>query len=498
MEDWVTIRTLRARRPDLGTRAIAELLGIARNTVKSALASERAPQYERTSVINPEIEPFVEFVTDGYLVKHMRVSRILAEMESKGYGGSRSALYRWIETELRPQREAQAAEAFQPYQTRPGEQSLYDWAEYRVPIAESIQRVYVHQSILGYSRYKVFDASLGVHQGDVFCALEDGFLGFDGLTERIQVDNAKVFVDNASREDFRWNGKFLQFCGFWEIKPTRSAPYHPWSKGKVEKPFDHLEAHFIQGERFESFADFLRRLKDYQDRINNTVHSVTHKKPAELYELERKVLRPIPRDPVTDEPKRLVGVAEEVRTVSSDCLVCYGGNRYSVPHPFVRSQVWIRPRKGTTLQLYSQKGKLIATHTLHPGKGETFVQKAHYRGYRKESEQTFEMSAHRLRERFRGTWTRVEEFLISLRAQKRLNPQHHLARMLALFEHHIDADCIQAMENCLHYGCFSAPFLQGILQAARPAAAPPLRLVETPRLRTPTPSVKRDLKEYRL
>jgi hypothetical protein len=70
--------------------------------------------------------------------------------------------------------------------------------------------------------------------------------------------------------------------------------------------------------------------------------------------------------------------------------------------------------------------------------------------------------------------------------------------MLALFEHHSDADCIQALENCLRYGCFSASFLQGILQAARPAAAPPLPLVATARLRTPTPCVKRDLKEYRL
>ena len=31
------------------------------------------------------------------------------------------------------------------------------------------------------------------------------------------------------------------------------------SKGGVEKPFDHLEAHFIQGARFDSFEQFLLR-----------------------------------------------------------------------------------------------------------------------------------------------------------------------------------------------------------------------------------------------
>ena len=40
VEDWVTIRNLKARNPVLGTRAIAGLLGISRNTVKDALASD--------------------------------------------------------------------------------------------------------------------------------------------------------------------------------------------------------------------------------------------------------------------------------------------------------------------------------------------------------------------------------------------------------------------------------------------------------------------------
>ena len=87
VEDWVTIRTLKARKPELGSRAIAELLGISRNTVKNALANDRAPQYQRQTTVNPQIEPFTEFIRDSYLVKHLRVSRILADMRSKGYKG---------------------------------------------------------------------------------------------------------------------------------------------------------------------------------------------------------------------------------------------------------------------------------------------------------------------------------------------------------------------------------------------------------------------------
>jgi hypothetical protein len=74
--------------------------------------------------------------------------------------------------------------------------------------------VYVHLAILGYSRYKAFDASLTVHQGEVFAAIEEALFNFDGLTERVQVDCAKVFVLDASNAQFRRN---LQFCGFFGI-----------------------------------------------------------------------------------------------------------------------------------------------------------------------------------------------------------------------------------------------------------------------------------------
>ena len=47
MEDWVTIKNLKKRNPELGTRQIASLLGISRNTVKKALQRSEVPEYKR-------------------------------------------------------------------------------------------------------------------------------------------------------------------------------------------------------------------------------------------------------------------------------------------------------------------------------------------------------------------------------------------------------------------------------------------------------------------
>lgn len=60
MEDWVTIRNLKKKNQSLGTRTIADMLGISRNTVKKALASDEAPQYNRGErKINEAVVPFV-------------------------------------------------------------------------------------------------------------------------------------------------------------------------------------------------------------------------------------------------------------------------------------------------------------------------------------------------------------------------------------------------------------------------------------------------------
>src|SRR5213078_2687934 len=47
VEDWAEIRRLR-RAEGLPIKAIARVLGVSRNTVRSALASDNAPKYGRT------------------------------------------------------------------------------------------------------------------------------------------------------------------------------------------------------------------------------------------------------------------------------------------------------------------------------------------------------------------------------------------------------------------------------------------------------------------
>ncbi len=91
MEDWVTIRTLKAKNPKMTNREIARLIGISHHTVKTALASGDPPAYNRGNKANPKLDPFREVIFEMANIKHFRTSRIINELRSKGYTGGKTA-----------------------------------------------------------------------------------------------------------------------------------------------------------------------------------------------------------------------------------------------------------------------------------------------------------------------------------------------------------------------------------------------------------------------
>jgi len=499
MEDWVTIRNLRKRNPDLGTRRIARLLGISRGTVRKALVSEHYPRYQRPSTVNRSIEPWEGFIKESYLVRNQKVSVIFENLRSKGFTGSRISLYRYIADHLKPEKENGRMVTYMPYETLAGEQMLYDWSEYSILFGPELVKVYVHIMELGFSRYAVLSASMTIKQSDVFEALEDSFCELGGVASRIQVDNAKVFVEDASTAHFRWNRRFLEFSGFYGIHPTRSAPGHPWSKGKVERPFAYVEDHFITNNRFDSFEDFYRKLKTFEQQMNHRVHGTTRHVPAERFAEEKEHLLELPKNTSTGEPERYVGFREQSRKVTSDCLIAYGGNRYSVPYLYAGQDVWVRVSKGTYLVVHSKVGKPVACHTLRAGRGHVVIDKEHYRGYihHKDRESAL-LAGQKLKERF-FTYEKIEAFLLAVKAQKGINSAYHLTMIQRLFEDYADGDCIRCMDECFRYNCFSSVFIKGFMSTRADL------LLETPsghRLEElgqfSGMDVKRPLEEYRL
>jgi hypothetical protein len=191
---------------------------------------------------------------------------------------------------------------------------------------------------------------------------------------------------------------------------------------------------------------------------------------------------------------RYVGISEEVRKATVDCLISFDGSRYSVPDLFALREVWLRVLKGYLLEISSTKGAVIAIHRLSTVKGKVVIDERHYRNHRVE----------------RGSWDRLscmflerfphqQQFLDRLKAQKRLNPAYHLTRVMDLAAFYEPAHLEAAFGACQEYNIYNASFVKGYLEhhASPSEFAGEGATQDTAKISPQaSPSIKRPLQEY--
>jgi hypothetical protein len=267
-------------------------------------------------------------------------------------------------------------------------------------------------------------------------------------------------------------------------------PKRPWSKGKVENPFNYLENHFITNMRFESFEDFHKKLKEFQEGVNKRIHSKLGKSPYKAYLKERESLLELPKD-------RHMERKGEYRKVTKDCLISYNGNKYSVPHIYAGDEVWVKVYKGVYLRVYSKVNKLIAEHKLERGNGEVIIEESHYKGYNgNSSKESFKLSSSKLEKRFRD-YERLKDFLLCLKSQKNLNVGYHLSRIVEIFEYYSEEDCVNCMEECLKFKKVNFRLVKGYLSSKAKVELEIDRLLLNG-VNIPKGEVKRSISEYQL
>jgi transposase len=479
MDAWTTIRYLYAQ--GRGKKTIARELGIARNTVRRALARGGPPRYQRPRRPNQQLAPFSETI-EHMCQEGLIGTRILRELRQRGYAGSRSALYTFLR---RLKAEEPDPRVCLRYETAPGQQEQFDWSPYTVDLGDELARVVVFSSLLGYSRRKHFAASLDSRQDSVYAAVEDGFWHFGGAPKQLLIDNARCFVLDTRPGRFQWDPHFLELCGHYSVQPIACRVGEPRGKGKVENPFRYLENHFIKGGHWRDFAHFCEELARFEaEEMDLRVHGTTGEPPLERFQREAPHLVALPDN-------RFVGSHEDLRKVSWDCLVPFRANKYGVPPAYAGKRVWVRCVQGHTLQVHNQKGELIASHVLVRGKGRICLLEGQYQGLRQAQPRTWAV----LRERFLEQFPHHGAFLDKLHAQQRFNHVAHLRGILELGRLYPSQAMQEAFTLAEAYNTFSQDFVRGLLEQRLPEEKPlpgsPLSLRPLPILR-----VQGDLRVY--
>jgi transposase len=457
VEAWTTIRYLHAQGKSI--RAIAKDVGVARNTVRSALHRSEAPTYVRPKRPNPKLQPFLSDIQRMLFEKGFIGTRILRELRVLGYEGGKTALYSHLRQLKADLPDPRITERFE---TPPARQGQFDWSSYNIPLGDQIVRVVIYCLTLAFSRRKFYWASLNETQASIFEALVAALHHFGGSPKELLIDNPRSFVTNADPANFVWNPHFLQLCGHYSIEPVPCQPGRPRTKGKVERPFFYLEQHFIKGNSWESFDHFNSALAQFTaNELDQMVHSTTLERPIERFEREKSLLTPLPACP-------FIGSNEQIRKVSWDCLVSFDGSRYSVPWQYAGKQVWLRPSQGVRLTVRNSAGEEIARHRLSDKKGATVINPMHYEGLRKDVPKTRVL----LEERFIQLFPDHKWFFDALFGQHKNNGPAQMRSILALAEVYPYQALLSAFAAARQYNTYSERFIRGLLESGRSSHCP--------------------------
>lgn len=326
VEDWAEIRRLH-RAEGLPIKMIARTLGVSRNTVRAALASDGPPRYARP----PSGSTVDEFETR--IREQLRaVPTMPATVIAERVGWSRGmTVFKERVRELRPAYLPPDPASRTTYEA--GELAQFDFwfPPIEIPVGfgqiRSAKRLPVMTTVSGYSRWA---GGLLIPSRDA----QDLYAGWWRLLSEQLLGVPKVLVWDGESAVGRWRARQPElstacqaFRGVLGAKVVICKPADPEAKGMLERFHDYLERSFLPGRTFTGPENFNTQLGGFLVKANARRMRVLGCTPGDRAAADRAAMLPLP--PVAPQ----VGWRCSTR-LPRDHYVRVDSNDYSV-HPGV-------------------------------------------------------------------------------------------------------------------------------------------------------------------
>jgi transposase len=295
VEDGAEIRRLH-RSEGLPIKEIARVLGVARNTVRAALASDGPPRYVRAAAGS-----IVDAVGPGIRELLAVYPTMPATVIAERIGWSRSIRVLSARVaELRPvylpsdpasRTSYVAGEIAQCDLWLPPIELPVGFGQLRKPA-----QLPVLTMVLGYSRWLL--AMLLPSR-----RAEDLFAGWWRLIERLGAVPRVLVWDGEGAIGRRRGGRVelteqcQAFRGTLGAKVVVCRPADPEAKGIIERAHDYLERSFLPGRSFASPAEFNTQLADWLEVVNTRPRRVLGCAPADRIAADRAGMLTLPPVP---------------------------------------------------------------------------------------------------------------------------------------------------------------------------------------------------------
>jgi transposase len=285
MEDWAEIRRLH-RAEGVPIKEIARRLGVARNTVRAALASDRPPRYERAP--RGSVVKAYEAQIRGLLAEYPRMpATVIAERI--GWPYTMNPL-RVRLREIRP--EYAGVDPVDRVRYEPGAVAQCDlwFPPVRVPVGRGQSRVFpVLVMALGFSRFLSATMLPSRQAGDLLSGMWQLISQMGRVTKTLVWDREAAIGGSG-----KTTAPAAAFAGTLATMIQLAPPRDPEFKGIVERANGFLETSFLPGRVFTSPTDFNAQLADWLQRANSRVVRSVHGRPVELFETDYLSMIPLP------------------------------------------------------------------------------------------------------------------------------------------------------------------------------------------------------------
>jgi len=285
-------------------RAIAQKLGVSRNTVRLYLRDLSAvPTYPDRTQRATKLDPYKDYLLariDAAKPYWIPATVLLREIQDRGYAGGISRLKYYI-----ADFKTIESDPVVRFETPPGKQMQVDFTT----ISRHRRKIKAFVATLGFSRATYVRFSEHERQEDWLQGIEEAGHYFGGVPQEILFDNAKtIMIERDAYGDgrHRWNAKLLATAQDYGFIARACRPYRACTKGKVERFNGYLKGSFITplaatlhqaGLRLD-VATANAHIGPWLELIaHQRIHGTTGVKPQIRLDQERFELTPLPSRP---------------------------------------------------------------------------------------------------------------------------------------------------------------------------------------------------------
>jgi transposase len=450
MIDYETFMKIKSyhEKDGLNCNQIAAIMGLSFKTVDKWL-NEKRYRMRKSADISSKLDPFKNQIVQMLEKYPYSAAQILLRIKDNGFDGGYTIVKDYVR-KVRPPK----TRAFLKLSFAPGECAQVDWASYgSVNVGSTCRRLSFFVMVLCYSRMVYVEFTVSQTMEHFLACHQNAFNFFGSVPKKIMVDNLKSAVlSRIVGQAPVLNPKYLDFadhCGF-TIAPCNIGKGN--EKGRVENAVGYVKKNFLAGLDIPNFTAVNPAARHWIDTVANVrIHGETRKKPIELFKEERFCLNALPENPFD------IATVSQVRA-SSQFRITIDTNRYSVPAEYAGRRLTLKTYPDR-LCIYCND-KLIARHVRSYDRYRDFEDPDHPRELlarrKKARDQKIFM-------RFLTLSPKAEQYYHKLE-QRRMNPYHHVRKIVALSEIYPLESVARAMEDAFAFEAFSCEYIANLLE----------------------------------